>query len=232
MENHDPRETREEKPMIRRTVVVSAVVALIVATVSVAGASPWETADISGQGMGGPIVAEDGAKIHRTAKGVTASVSMPAPAPGEYAVPEGPTSSGEEGSPAAFSLWVFIFFNPDACDGSCDGPDLAGEDVVAAGYNAGGHLVAGPHLTISGKVNAQSRAFGPPGVPVCTGADAGDSVCVETVGQALALGHTLADAEVHLAVAPHGKLDPSLLPAQITTPAGNAADHWWTALFK
>lgn len=217
--------------MIRRIVIVTSVVALLGATVS-AAASPWETADVSGQGADGSVVATDGAKIHRTAKGVTASVSMPAPVPGEYDVPEGPTSSGVEGSPAAFSLWVFIFFNPDACDGSCNGPDLAGEDVVAAGYNAGGHLVAGSHLTISGKVNAQNQAFGPPGVPVCTGADAGESVCVETVGQALALGYTIADAEIHLAVAPHGKLDPSLLPAQITTPAGNAADHWWTALFE
>lgn len=218
--------------MIRRAVVLASVIALMVATVSVAGASPWEKADISGQGADGSVVATDGAKIHRTAKGVTASVSMPAPVPGEYDVPEGPTSSGVEGSPAAFSLWVFIFFNPDACEGPCDGPDLGNEDVVGSGYNAGGHLVAGPHLTISGKVNAQNQAFAPPGVSVCTGEEAGESACVETVGQALALGYTIADAEIHLAVAPHGKLDPSLMPAQITTPAGNPATHWWTALFE
>lgn len=218
--------------MIRRIVIVTSVVALLGATVS-AAASPWETADISEQGATDEVVATDGAKIHRTAKGVTASVSMPAPVPGEYEVPEGPTSSGVEGSPAAFSLWVFIFFNPDACDGfPCVGSDLADEDVVAAGYSAGGHLVAGSHLTISGKVNAQNKAFGPEGVPVCTGGDAGESVCVETVGQALALGYTIDDAEIHIAVAPHGKLDPSLLPAQISTPAGNAAEHWWTALFE
>ena len=37
-------------------------------------------------------------------------------------------------------------------------------------------------------------------------------------------------AEVHLAVAPHGKVDPALLPDQITKPIGNPA-FWWIATF-
>jgi hypothetical protein len=38
-------------------------------------------------------------------------------------------------------------------------------------------------------------------------------------------------AVVHLAVAPHGVLDPALLPTQITKPIGSPM-HWWGALFE
>ena len=89
---------------------------------------------------------------------------------------------------------------------------------MAGAFNAGGHLVAGPHLRISGRVTEQSAAF-PPGVDL-----------VESLTEALDAGYRIADAEIHLAVAPHGALDPHLLPEQISTPAGTA-EHWWIALF-
>lgn len=41
----------------------------------------------------------------------------------------------------------------------------------------------------------------------------------------------VADAEIHLAVAPHGALAPDLLPAQIKTPVGDPS-FWWLAIFK
>lgn len=204
--------------MIRRILVLASVLALFGATVSVAGASPWETEDIFGQGPNGDTVATNGAKIHRTAKGVSAQVRMPTPTPGSYVYPDTPTASGEEGRPEAFSLWVFVFFNPDACDGDCDAGDLAENSAVVAGaFNAGGHLVAGPNLTISGRVTEQNPTFGPPDF-------------AETISEALSRGHEIADAEIHLAVAPHGALAPELLPAQIKTPAGGPAD-WWFAVF-
>lgn len=46
----------------------------------------------------------------------------------------------------------------------------------------------------------------------------------------MTLGHDLPDAEIHLAVAPHGALAPDLLPAQITTPVGDPS-FWWLAIF-
>jgi hypothetical protein len=203
---------------MRRLITVMAVAALVAATAVTASANPWETEDIFGQGPAGDVVAEDGAKINRGAKGITASVTMPTPEPGTYVYPDTPTSSGEEGHPEAFSLWVFLFFNPDACDGECDAPDLVNNpDVIAGAFNAGGHLVAGPNLTISGRVTEKSPTFGGPNA--------------ETISDALALGYDIADAEVHLAIAPHGALAPELLPAQIKTPAGTPAD-WWLAIFK
>jgi hypothetical protein len=48
----------------------------------------------------------------------------------------------------------------------------------------------------------------------------------ESLGEALSLGFDLADAEIHLAVAPHGALDPALLPASISTPVGDPS-FWW-----
>ena len=192
--------------------------ALLTSAAMADAASPWEHEDVFGQGMGGPTVAEDGASILRTDNGVIASVSMPTPEPGSYAYPVGPNASGVPGHPEAFSLWVFIFFNPEACDGDCDPADLqVNPDVVAGAFNAAGHIVGGPNLNMTGRVDETSTLFGGPNA--------------ESIGQALDLGFTIADADVHVAVAPHGALDPALLPASITTPVGNPS-FWWLALFE
>ena len=201
----------------RSITIVVAVFALVVSAVSAAAANPTERVDIVGQGPGGDIVAENGAEIRRGIGGITAKVSLPTPEPGSYAYPQGATASGVEGHPETFSLWVFIFFNPEACDGACDGADLqTNPDVIAGAFNGGGHVVGGPNLTISGRVNQQSTLFGGPNA--------------ETISQALDLGYTIDDAEVHLAVAPHGALDPELLPEAITTPVGDPS-YWWIALY-
>lgn len=39
------------------------------------------------------------------------------------------------------------------------------------------------------------------------------------------------DVGVHLAVAPHGTLDPAVMPEQINTPTSPGPDIWWVALF-
>jgi hypothetical protein len=154
----------------------------------------------------------------RTPNGVAASLKMATPAPGSYTYPVGPTGSGVAGHPEAFSLWVFVFFNPEECAGLICGPgDLMNDpDVIAGAFNAGGHLEGGPNLTLQGFVNKDSFTFG--------GANA------ETLGTALSMGYDLAGADIHLAVAPHGALDPALLPGSISTPVGTPA-AWWLAIF-
>ena len=204
---------------MRRLVTAITTVALVAAMAGTAGANTWETTDLSGQGGGG-TVSVDGVRINRSATGVTASITMPTPQPGSYSYPPSamfPTSSGVAGHPEAFSLWVIVFFNPDACDGACDMPDVTtNPNVVAGGYNGGGHMAAGPKLTLSGRVNAESATFGGPNA--------------ESIAQALADGYSFADAHIHIAVAPHGALAPELLPQQITTPAGTPA-YWWLGIF-
>ena len=201
------------------------ILATIVATASLAAstslaaaAGSWEAADVVGQGLAGPVVAANGAAIMRTPNGVAAKLVMPTPVPGSYTYPTGPTGSGVAGHPEAFSLWVFIFFNPEECAGAICGPaDLMNDpDVVAGAYNAGGHLEGGANLTLEGFVNKSSFTFGGPNA--------------ETLGQAYAMGYNLADAEIHLAVAPHGALDPKLLPGSISTPVGGPP-QWWIAIF-
>jgi hypothetical protein len=74
-------------------------------------------------------------------------------------------------------------------------------------FNVAGHIVGGSNLSLDGHASVNSTPFG---------------------------GSTLLEprtAEVHLAVAPHGKLVPELLPDQITKPIGNPS-FWWLAIFE
>jgi hypothetical protein len=206
--------------MRKRTLAtLVAAASLILSATSASAASGWETADVVGQGLAGPVVAQGGAGVLRTPNGVAASLTMTTPEPGSYTYPMGATGSGVAGHPEAFSLWVFVFYNPDECAGAiCAPPDLMNDpDVIAGAYNAGGHLEGGPNLKLEGFVNKDSFTFGGPNA--------------ETLGQALSMGFDLADAEIHLAVAPHGALDPALLPGSISTPVGTPAS-WWLAIFQ
>ncbi|MCI0583136.1 MAG: hypothetical protein L0227_09650 [Chloroflexi bacterium] len=195
-----------------------AAASLVLSATAASAASSWESADVVGQGLAGPVVAADGAAILRTPNGVAASLTMVTPESGSYTYPTGVTGSGVAGHPEAFSLWVFIFFNPEECAGAICGPgDLMNDpDVIAGAFNAGGHLEGGANLNLQGFVNKDSFTFGGPNA--------------ETLGHALSLGYDLADADIHLAVAPHGGLDPALLPGSISTPVGTPAS-WWLAIF-
>lgn len=199
----------------RASLIAAATLALSVGTVS--GAT-WETADVVGQGLGGPLVANDGAAILRLPNGVKAQLDMATPEPGSYVYPVGPTGSGVAGHPEVYSLWVFVFFNPEACASDPCGPgDLINDpDVVAGAFNAGGHVAGGPNLSLSGFVNTSSPTFGGPNA--------------ETISTGLAMGYDLASADIHIAVAPHGALAPELLPESIGTPVGGPG-HWWIAIF-
>jgi hypothetical protein len=202
----------------RTLATLVAAASLVLSATAASAASGWETADVVGQSLAGPVVAAEGAAVLRTPNGVAASLRMSTPEPDSYTYPTGPTGSGMAGHPEAFSLWVFIFYNPGECAGPVCGPaDLMNNpDVIAGAYNAGGHLEGGPRLNLEGFVNNSSSTFGGPNA--------------ETLGQALSMGFDLADADIHLAVAPHGGLDPALLPGSISTPVGSPAT-WWLAIF-
>ena len=204
---------------VRKRILISLLVgASLALSTSVVSAGTIETTTLRGQGPAGPMVAGASASIQRTNSSVIAKVVMPTPEPGSYTLGAGATGSQTHGSPAAFSLWVFVFFNPEACAAAVCGPgDLINDpDVVAGAFNAGGHIEGGPNLTLAGSVNATRVTFGGPNA--------------ETIGQALAMGYNLADADIHLAVAPHGVLTPEILPEQISTPVGTPA-NWWLAFF-
>ncbi len=112
------------------------------------------------------------------------------------------------GHPEAFSFWAFVFNHPELCSGPCDMNDLGITAAAQGGvYNVGGHVEGGGRLVLSGHISVGSTPF---------------------AGVALSEPRT---AFVHLAIAPHGQLDPALLPDQITKPIGGPT-LWWGALFE
>ena len=190
---------------MRRIIPTMLVAVLVVGVLAVPaiGQSNTETLDLVGQGFPSDNVVGT-AELTRLPSGLHVKVTMQTPEPGSYLYPEG---APDEGGPEAFSLWVFVFADPSLCsDGSCSG----GADVAASGggvFNVAGHISGGGTMVLSGHISEKSEPFD--------------------------LNHlTNADtAEVHVAVAPHGTLDPSQMPAQITTPSGGLP-NWWVALFE
>jgi hypothetical protein len=167
-----------------------------------------EYAHVSNQGGMG-IYAANGASIVRQPNGLQASLSMPTPQPGTYDYPPG----FSEGAPEVFTLWIFVFNYPELCSHPCDLNDL-GTDKPARGgaYNGGGHAVGGPNLTIAGRIGVGETPFDHPVI---------DMAPLESPQT----------AEVHLAIAPHGGLDPARLPDEFRLPTGTPA-NWWVAIFK
>ncbi|TDG11270.1 hypothetical protein E2F43_18925 [Seongchinamella unica] len=167
-----------------------------------------ETIDVVGQGMAGPVVSENGATLIRTKNGITASLTMPTPVSGSYNYPAGNAFQPLvfAGHPEAFTGWMFVFNNPEGCTDPCNGDDLGDTPARGGAFNFAGHAVGGSTLNLTGHVSKMSEPF------------AGASI------------DNPFGAEVHLAVAPHGGLQPDLLPTQITFPIGTSAE-WWLAIF-
>ncbi len=195
------------------------VTAAIVVSLS-GGGDGGERADFAGQGGEGPIFAEGGASLIRASDGIRVSAIIETPTPGSYEYPSGDMTPewsaahpavlvGGPDEPEAFTMWVFVFNYPDMCtDDSCDLDDLAqGAGARGGAYQADGRVASGDDLDLVGAVR---------------------------LGQAPASGSALENplgAEVHLAIAPHGKmLDGSDGWRQLNGPLGNPT-LWWAATF-
>ena len=178
-----------------------------------------QTANVVGQGPGGPLVAENGATVTRTKNGVRIALTMPTPLPGSYDYP--PPNPFQPvapvpGTPEVFTGWAFIFNQPENCavPNQCvpPPPGTPGPNDFTEGrggvYNFAGHPVSGGGaLNLVGHISVGESQFGGP----------------------FGLENP-ANAEIHVAVAPHGVLVPELLPDQIRTPVGSPP-YWWLAQF-
>jgi len=165
-----------------------------------------EYADVLNQGGAG-VYAPGGAMVVRQPHGLRMSVTMPTPAPGSYVYAPERTDVGH---PEVFTLWAFIFNYPDLCTPPSCGADDLGVGTAAKGgvYNAGGHPASGGELTITGRIGVGETPF--------------NHAPLESPST----------AEIHLAVAPHGALDPSRLPEDLRLPTGSpTCDCWWVAIF-
>jgi hypothetical protein len=196
-------------------------VALMVAALMMLTATPAtanvtkQTSDILNQGEVGTY-ADDGAEVTRKNSGLTIKVTMPVPEPNTYVYPpEVPTPSS---SPEVFTGWAFVFNNPDGCvegAGKCGPADVNAQNPGELGvYNFAGHPTGpGGNLVLTGQIRVGQPAGGPPFLP------------------AVDL-YNVAGAEIHVAIAPHGELDPALMPSQARSPAGSpACSCWWLAFF-
>ncbi len=192
--------------------LVGAAVLTMAAPFALGEGSIVEHSDVIGQGTMGPLVAANGATLMRSEDGLNIKFAMPTPQVGSYVypAPNGFQPEVYEGAPEVFTGWAFIFNYPDQCSDPCDLNDL-GTDKPAKGgaYNFAGHVVGGSMLRLSGRVSVgDTPHHAAPGAPL----------------------ENPLGAEVHIAIAPHGTLQPDLLPVQITHPIGGI-DHWWYAFF-
>ena len=205
----------------RQRVVVLALAFVLGAALALSSAGPafarvtQQTAHVMNQDGAG-YYAKDAAHLTRQTNGILIRVSVPVPQPNTYTYPpEGvPTPSS---SPEVFTGWAFVFNNPEECvggPGNCSGPDLFNPLVEAGVYNFAGHPTgAGGNLVLTGRIGVGQPAGGPPGSTMAPLSNPGG-------------------AEVHVAIAPHGLIDPSIMPAQANTPVGSpACGCWWVAEF-
>jgi len=195
-----------------RKILLTVLVATAIGAGPAAAGNDMEYADVFGQGPAGPVIAWDGARLVRSDHDLIISVRVPTPEPGSYNYPAGNAWNNDAypGKPEAFSLWAFVFNDPASCTGGgpgiCTAADARNGTPGAGAFNVAGHLVAGHVLQLNGDVTFASKPFG--------GAPLTDPLT----------------AEVHLAIAPHGALQPETLPNQIQTPIGDPG-YWWIALF-
>jgi hypothetical protein len=192
---------------MNKTIVMSLVLLLFAGAQAYGqGGVTRETVDVVGQGDAGPVVSANGATLIRAKNGITISLGMPTPMAGTYNYPPGAVP----GHPEAFTGWAFVFNNPDQCTDPCNGDDIGAGTAAQGGvYNIAGHVSGGGNLQMVGHVSTGATPFG---------------------GANHAPLQNPRGAEIHVAVAPHGLLDPSIMPGQIKTPIGSPP-FWWVAFF-
>lgn len=210
---------------MRRLLLLAAVVLVTLATAAVPAASAKsarQTADIIETPSGGGEILAENAHLARTGKGLSIRIKMETPTPGSYNYPDTVPESHQV-APEIFTGWAFIFANPGECKnadntapGPCNGDDFGDPDVGGGAYNFAGHVKGdGGYMTLAGHIKVgQTRELRAPGgnTPFPLSNPEG--------------------AEVHVAVAPHGHVDPATLPSELNNPVGSpACDCWWVAVF-
>ena len=180
-----------------------------------------QTVDVGEQGSPDAVRVTDGGRLLRQSDGLGVEVVVPTPVPGTYDYPTSDmippwveshpaVGPGAQDAPEVFTLWLFAFNDPGSCtEGQCDSDDV-GIDAAARGgvYQIDGRIADGDTLRLTGTAR---------------------------LGQAQLDGAPLENplgAEVHLAIAPHGRaLSGPDLVTQLNTPVGNPT-LWWGARFR
>ena len=178
------------------------------------------------------IKAED-ALLTRYEDRLVLEITMDAPTPATYVYPDS-VPPERQASPEVFTVWAFVFNHPDACtsgsEGLACGVDDFTEAVKAGAYGVSGHVTAVDH---SGGAFELDR--GTDGKMVFIGEiKVGDAQRPNSPPDSLNYPlESPMEAEVHVAIAPHGQLDPANIATDLYEPAGNAdCGCWWNAFFS
>ena len=171
-------------------------------------AAPAETADLMNQGLEG-VYASGAVGMTRGSNRLSLTATFPVPPAGGHVYPAEGTTVG---APEIYTAWAFVFNYPDKCSDECGLDDMGSTPAVGGAYRFDGQVATGDVLHLSGDVFVGQPA-GPPGIGVPL--------------------ESPATAEVHVAIAPHGQLDPAAVVAQLTTPIGSPeCDCWWVGFLK
>ena len=190
-----------------------AVVAALAAPATANTAAGVQRTDILGQGGDGVLV-EDGAKLARNNKRIKVWYRVPTPEPGTYDYPTAdmvpPGGQHPEvipGYPEVFTLWAFVFNYPESCTDACDFDDIGDTAAQGGVYQIDAAVALGAKIRFKGKVKVGATPL---------------------AGVAL---QNPKGAEVHVAMAPHGKAQcGEELHQQLNGSVGNPS-FWWPALF-
>jgi len=206
--------------------------------VATAQAAPEAPASISNQptdqlSPGLEYLHLEDARLTRHPDRLVIEVTMDTPIPGTYVYPSH-VPPDRQASPEVFTMWVFIFNDPGACtrEEASDrcGPDDFSETARGGVYGVAGHATAVDHsggafdldrdaggrMTLAGEVGVGDPQRGdmPPGAVT------------------FPLENPMG-AEVHVAIAPHGQLDPRTIASELYDPAGDpTCGCWWLAFFE
>lgn len=178
-----------------------------------------QTADVGGQGGEGESLASNAAHLERTADGVFIEADVPTPEPGSYEYPTAdmalgggthpPIEAADTGGEEVFTLWGFVFNYPENCtDGRCDADDVGDTPARGGVFQLDAAISAGGTMPMKGGIRLGQVA-----------------------GNGIALENPLG-AEIHAALAPHGKaLEGQDLFDQMNVAVGNPS-LWWAATFS
>lgn len=176
-----------------------------------------------------PTLFAENARLTRHEDHLEFEITMNTPAPGSYNYPE-EVENERKVPPEVFTAWAFVFNNPELCDGS----ELCGVDDFSPEVKAGVYGVAGHVSSIDHEGGSFILDRGTGGQMVLRGEIAvGDPQWPDLPPGEITypLSNPLG-AEVHLAIAPHGQVDPATVANELYAPAGRpGCGCWWLAFF-
>lgn len=218
------------------TVALSAAAALLLAAPASAQPQPEQAVLVENKPItvlgGQPTLRAEDALLTRFEDKLVFEIRMDTPEPGSYIYPA-TVPDLRKAAPEVFTLWAFVFNNPDDCVGVDDwtwcGVDDFNDEIRTGVYGVAGHVSSIDH---EGGSFILDR--GTDGQMVLRGEIAvGDAQWPDLPPGAIT--HPLENplgAEVHVAIAPHGQVDPATVATELYGPAGDpTCGCWWVAFF-